>query len=109
MTLDEYQQLAKRTAVFPQHMGIVYCSLALCGEAGEVAEKVKKVIRDENGNFMQDHVVEKIAHELGDVFWYLANLANQIGYSLEDIAQMNLEKLQSRAKRGTLQGSGDDR
>lgn len=108
MELNEYQDKAKTTARFPDEFGIVYCTLALNGESGEVAEKVKKVIRDANGEFTPE-VKEAIAYELGDVFWYLANLADQIGYTLQEIGDMNLIKLASRKKRGKIHGSGDNR
>lgn len=109
MELNAYQEVAQSTAVFPEKMGIVYCTLALNGEAGELAEKVKKIIRDDNGNFMQEEKLQAMAHELGDVLWYVANLAAQLGYTLEDVAQMNLDKLKGRIERGTIKGSGDDR
>lgn len=108
MDLDTYQILAMKTAVFPQHMGVLYCTLALNGEAGEVAEKVKKVIRDSESQFTPDKC-KAIANELGDVLWYLANLADQVGYTLEEVAQFNLNKLYSRQVREKLQGSGDNR
>lgn len=108
MKLNEYQELAERTAVFPDDMSIVYCTLALNGEAGEVAEKVKKVIRDNNGEFTPKKCKE-IALELGDCLWYLANLAASVGFPLEKVAQMNLDKLKDRKERGVIQGSGDNR
>lgn len=108
MNLNEYQSLAQRTAVFPEALGIVYCTLALNGEAGELAEKVKKVIRDNDGQWT-DEKLKAAAGELGDVLWYVANLAAQLGFNLEEVAQMNLEKLQSRLERGKIKGSGDDR
>lgn len=109
MELNKYQDKAKETAVFPETMGIVYCTLALNGEAGELAEKVKKVIRDDDGNFKQIDKLEAMAMELGDVLWYVANLADQLGYDLEEIAELNLKKLSSRKQRGALKGSGDNR
>jgi NTP pyrophosphatase (non-canonical NTP hydrolase) len=108
LSLNQYQELAKSTAVFPEHMGIIYCALALGGESGEAQEKVKKVIRDSGGEFTPEKC-EAIAMELGDVLWYLANLADQLGFKLSDVAQMNLDKLQSRKERGVIQGSGDAR
>ena len=80
----------------------------MCGEAGEVADKVKKVLRDNNSEFTDEKKME-IAKEIGDVLWYCATLAHDLGYSLEEIAQMNYEKLRSRQLRGKLGGSGDNR
>lgn len=108
MTLNEYQKKALETAVYPQEFKIIYPALGLTGEAGEVADKVKKVIRDNNGTF-DDGRKKEIAKELGDVLWYIATLSNDIGYSLDEIAQMNYEKLSSRKERGMISGSGDNR
>ena len=108
MTLDEYQASALKTAIYPRESGIVYPVLGLAGESGEVADKVKKVLRDRGGVF-DDAVKNDIAREAGDVLWYLAALARELGISLEDIARINLEKLSSRQSRDTLRGSGDNR
>jgi NTP pyrophosphatase (non-canonical NTP hydrolase) len=81
----------------------MYPTLGLCGEAGEVAEKVKKQVRD--GVFNR----HEVAKELGDVLWYLANISNDIGYSLKEIANMNVDKLRSRKERDVIKGSGDNR
>lgn len=108
MTLNEYQQKALETAVYPQNYKIVYPALGMNGEAGEVADKVKKVIRDSNGEFT-DEKKREIAKEIGDVLWYCATLANDIGFDLETIGQMNYNKLHSRQVRGVLGGSGDNR
>lgn len=86
----------------------MYPTLGLSGETGEIAEKVKKIIRDDHG-VITDEKRDQIAKEAGDVLWYLSQLATEIDYSLEDIAQMNLDKLASRAARGVLSGSGDNR
>lgn len=101
MELNKYQELARKTAIYPGK--IIYPTLGLNGEAGEVAEKVKKALRDRKGN---KHAIVK---ELGDVLWYLANLAADLGYSFEEIARLNLLKLRSRELRGKLNGSGDER
>lgn len=106
MTLNEYQQKALETAIYPNP--ILYPALGMCGEAGEVADKVKKVLRDNNSEFTDEKKME-IAKEIGDVLWYCATLAHDLGYSLEEIAQMNYEKLRSRQLRGKLGGSGDNR
>jgi len=106
MRLDEYQMRAESTAIYPNEYAIIYPALGLAGEAGEVADKVKKIIRDGNSDlFYKDN----IAKELGDVLWYVAVLARDLGYSLEEIAQTNLDKLEDRKNRDMLKGSGDDR
>lgn len=108
LTLNEYQQAAIETAIFPHDREIPYLALALCGEAGEVADKIKKVLRDKSGRFYAPDI-HAIADELGDVLWYAANLAHVLGYKLSDIARFNMEKISSRMERGTLQGEGDER
>ena len=108
MTLNEYQQKALETAVYPQEFKIIHPSLGLTGEAGECADKVKKVIRDNGGQFTEEKKYE-LAKEIGDVLWYCATFANDIGFDLETIGQMNNDKLHSRQERGVLGGSGDNR
>ncbi len=109
MTFEEYQRRSRETALYPNvGMNFVYPTLGLCGEAGEVSEKIKKVLRDNNGE-VDDDVRAAIRKELGDVLWYTAQLASELGMSLEDIAQHNLEKLLSRKQRGVIKGDGDDR
>lgn len=109
MELNTYQEQARSTAIYPNlGSNFIYPALGLCGESGEVAEKAKKIIRDDEG-VITDAKRDAIAGELGDVMWYVSQLAAEIGYSLEDIAQMNLNKLASRAERGVLSGSGDNR
>lgn len=106
---NDYQTAALRTAIYPnQGQNLVYPTLGLVGEAGEVAEKVKKLIRDGDGT-LTDPVREKIAFELSDVCWYLAVLAYELDFTLEEVMQMNLDKLASRQARGVLSGSGDAR
>ena len=106
LTLNQYQKMALETAIYPQP--IIYPTLGLTGEAGEVSDKVKKVLRDNNSIFTEDKKTE-IAKEVGDVLWYCATLSHDIGYTLEEIAQMNYDKLRSRQLRGKLHGSGDNR
>ena len=108
MDFNEYQQAAAKTAIYPQRMSVVYPTLGLAGETGEVAEKVKKTFRDNEGNF-DDTRREAIAAELGDVLWYLAMTARDLGYTFDEIAQMNVAKLASRKERAALHGSGDNR
>ena len=109
MLLSEYQELSRRTATYPgAGDNIVYPTLGLAGEAGEVAEKVKKLLRDDGG-VMSDERRDALAGELGDVLWYVAQVATEAGLDLEEIAQGNLDKLLSRQRRGVLSGSGDSR
>ena len=108
MDMTEYQEDTIETAIYPDNAKILYPTLGLVGEAGEVAEKVKKVIRDEGGVFTEEKKVE-LAKELGDVLWYIANIAADIDMELNLIATMNLDKLASRAERNQLTGSGDNR
>ncbi len=109
MTFDEYQRAAARTAQYPviSH-GVIYPTLGLVSEAGEVAGKVKKIFRDKAGAF-DDIDRAAIGAELGDVLWYLAQICSEIGLSLEEVAQQNLIKLASRQARGVIQGDGDNR
>ena len=108
ITLNEYQNQARTTALYPQADALIYVCLGLCGESGEIAEKAKKMIRDDAGILYPERR-EAMKKELGDVLWYVANLACELDVSLEEVAKTNLEKLASRQKRGTLQGSGDNR
>lgn len=109
MTFDEYQNQAATTAVMDDNQRLfVYTALGLNGEAGEVAEKVKKILRDHDGDLAQlDR--DDIKKELGDVLWYVAMFARSIGISLDDVATTNIEKLASRQQRGKIRGSGDNR
>lgn len=109
MNFSEYQKKSRKTAKYP-NMGsnIYYAALGLGGEAGEVMNKVKKVMRDHN-NHVTDEFREDLKSELGDVLWYAACLATELGLDFDDVAWANLEKLMSRMERGTLQGSGDNR
>ena len=109
MDLNEYQKGALSTAKYETQsfVGLVYTTLGLTGEAGEIANKVKKIIR---GDYeIDDALREKLVYELGDVFWYVATLAHELGFTLEAVAKMNLTKLQKRNEEGTVRGSGDNR
>ncbi len=104
---DRYQYLSRLTAIYPdQGHNLIYPTLGLNGEAGEIAEKVKKYIRDDRPF---PAVREEILAELGDVLWYLAALCSELDVSMSEIAQSNLDKLQNRAERNKLSGSGDNR
>jgi NTP pyrophosphatase (non-canonical NTP hydrolase) len=109
MLLSDYQRLSRRTATYPDAgENIVYPTLGLAGEAGEVAEKVKKLLRDDGGILSEERRAA-LAAELGDVLWYVAQVATEAGLDLEEIAQANLDKLLSRQQRGVLSGSGGQR
>jgi len=103
MTAEFYEMKAAQTAIFPKEKALEYLALGLTSEAGEVAGKVKKLIRDGKGD------KKAIASEIGDVLWYCAMLAKETEVPLNDIMKENLKKLHSRKERGTLKGSGDDR
>jgi NTP pyrophosphatase (non-canonical NTP hydrolase) len=106
MNFYEYQLNALRTAVYPKKYAISYPALGLAEEAGEVAGKISKMMRD---NIQIQDQKKAIASEMGDVLWMLAALAHDCGLSLQTIAEMNAEKLKKRQEKGTLHGEGDDR
>lgn len=110
MKLNEYQSEAAVTAIYPQGgiTGLMYTALGLCGEAGELAENVKKAMRDDKC-IVTNERREALLKELGDVMWYVAQIANELSYPLAQVAKENLEKLRSRQERGVLTGSGDHR
>lgn len=109
LSFAEYQQRSRATAQYPAiGHAIIYPALGLVNEAGEVAGKVKKIFRDKGGEIGAAERAQ-ISAELGDVLWYLAQLATELGLSLEEVAQGNLEKLAARQARGTIQGEGDAR
>lgn len=110
-TLNEYQQLATNFAIYPgkdSFLGIIYTVLKMNGEAGEIAEKVGKVMRDDQ-SLISTEQQQALKLELGDVLWYIAACAKELGYTLEQVANANIEKLASRSARGKLSGSGDNR
>ena len=109
MNFDNYQIEARKTAIYPnKDKNFIYPTLGLVGEAGEVAEKIKKILRDKNGSLDQKSKLA-IKKELGDVLWYLSNLCDELNFSLNDVANTNLEKLNLRLSKGKISGSGDDR
>jgi len=109
ITPDLYENLAGQTAIFPKDKALEYLALGMTSEAGEVAGKVKKLIRD--GEDVEGFEMKKlaIASEIGDVLWYCAMMAKEVGVPLNTIMQENLRKLHDRKERGKLHGSGDDR
>ena len=110
MELNEYQKKALQTAFHDKKYKIIYPALGLGNEAGEVLGKIKKWLRGDDGDGdISKERVEALKEELGDVLWYLSVLANDLGLSLDDIAKTNIDKLQSRQKRGALKGDGDKR
>lgn len=113
LSFTDYQLATADTALYPGAEegtldAVVYCTLGLAGEAGEIPNKVKKIIRD-NDSEITDEVRDLILAEIGDVLWYAARLADELGESLEVVAQSNLDKLASRRERGVVSGSGDNR
>ena len=110
MELNEYQKKALETALYPEKHKIIYAALGLGNEAGEVMGKIKKWLRGDDGEGeMSAERKEALKGELGDVLWYLAVLAKDLDLELNEVAQANVEKLQSRLTRGTLKGDGDKR
>lgn len=109
MQFNDYQAQALKTAIYPDRgNNILYPTLGLCGEAGEVAELIKKMVRDDEG-VMTPERKAKLTKELGDVLWYVAVVSQEAGIYLGDVAQGNLDKLANRKELGLLQGSGSDR
>ena len=106
--LDMYQKVALTTAIYPREQAIIYPTLGLTGEAGEVANKIKKIIRD-GSDSKDEKLVSEIKSEIGDCLWYIAVLANDFDIKLSDIASANIEKLALRKSKGTIHGSGDNR
>lgn len=104
MTFDNYNEFVKSMKVYPEKYAIIYPTLGITGEGGEIAEKVKKWLRGDKELDKQE-----LAKEAGDVLWYITSLADDLGYSLQDIVTMNIEKLSSRKERGVQKGDGDNR
>lgn len=108
MKLNDYQEKASETAQYPREVAIAYVTMGLAGEAGEISNKIKKIYRDQGGVISAGKKSE-LAKELGDVLWYVAMMAKELGCTLEEVAQKNVEKLQSRYERGVIGGDGDER
>ncbi len=109
MTFNDYQKESNKTAIYPDKgNNFVYPVLGMMGEAGEVAEKIKKVWRDKN-NIVSDDDKNEIKKEMGDVLWYLSQLATELGIDFDDIANTNILKINSRLERHKLNGDGDNR
>jgi NTP pyrophosphatase (non-canonical NTP hydrolase) len=103
-----YEQVAKGTAKYPPEIGLFYTVMGLVGEAGELANKTKKIFRDHDGRLSSGDR-DKMIFELGDVVWYCAMLAKELGTSIGDVMLLNLEKLAQREANGTIKGEGDKR
>jgi NTP pyrophosphatase (non-canonical NTP hydrolase) len=109
MDFNDYQSKSRKTAKYPA-IGhpVIYPALGLVNEAGEVAGKIKKVFRDKDGQ-ISDETRQALKAELGDVLWYIAQVATELDLSLDEIAEYNIAKLYDRLERGKIQGDGDDR
>jgi len=109
MTFNEYQEKTRKSAIYPDlGHNLIYPTIGLAGETGEVAEKIKKIIRDRGGLVSESDRLE-ISKELGDVLWYLAQISSELGLEFETVANGNLEKISSRQERDCLHGQGDNR
>jgi len=108
MDIDKYQQWSDRTAIYPKEEELQYIALGLAGEAGEVANLIKKVVRDD-GKVLTEEKRDKLIAELGDCFWYLARFSQAIKIPISTILQLNHDKLEDRLNRNVIQGSGDNR
>jgi NTP pyrophosphatase (non-canonical NTP hydrolase) len=110
-TMATYQEIATTTQIYPREHAVFYPALGLAGEAGEVANKIKKIMRDTKGdvNNLPGEVKDQIASELGDCLWYISALATDLGIGLDGVAFENIKKLDKRKEQGTIHGTGDDR
>jgi len=108
MTFSEYQNFTKTTSIYKGEKKWIPLTLGLVGESGEVAEKVKKILRDKNGEISEE-TKNDLIREIGDVLWYISELSRELAFPLEDVAKINMEKLQSRKDRNKLHGEGDNR
>lgn len=109
MNFSDYQTKSRRTAKYPA-IGhpVIYPTLGLVNEAGEVAGKVKKIFRDKGGEINAE-TLEALKSELGDVLWYIAQVCTELGLSMDDVAEHNIAKLYDRLERGKIRGDGDNR
>lgn len=105
-TFAEYQLEARKTAGYDPKLKITYSTMGLVGEAGELANKVKKILRGDGNNA---ELIDGIKAEMGDILWYLSALADDVGVPLEEVAADNIAKLRDRQARGKLKGAGDNR
>lgn len=108
INFKEYQTQALSTKIYPNNMKVVYPLIGLSGEVGELAEKIKKTIRDNNSVFT-DEIKNEIKKEIGDILWYLASIADDLGITLNDAAECNINKILSRYNRNKIHGEGDNR
>lgn len=109
MDFKEYQKFAESVAQYPNRgHNFIYATLGLVGESGEVAEKIKKLIRDKDPKLTEEFKKE-VLKEAGDVLWFIATLAYEMGADIEEVAKLNIEKLYSRKERGVVYGDGDNR
>lgn len=112
MTFDEYRLFVKSMKRYPEQFTIMYPALGLAGEAGEIAEKIKKWLRDykpSSPDDMPEEIRQALLLELGDPLWYITSLADDLGFTLDDVVEANVAKLSSRKDRGVIHGSGDSR
>ena len=108
MDFDDYQKLAHKTLIHTDRDNLAYFALGVAGESGEVADKIKKIFRDKDGIIDEADKIE-VSKEMGDVLWYLSQLAQYMDMDFSEIAKMNIAKLASRNERGVLGGKGDNR
>lgn len=109
MEFNEYQKEAIKTVCYDDSIGPYYSVLGLCGEAGEVADKLKKIYRDKDWKNIEEDDRQAIRKELGDVLWYVAKMCDDLGFDLESVATCNLNKINKRKETNTLHGEGDNR
>jgi NTP pyrophosphatase (non-canonical NTP hydrolase) len=112
MTFEEYTKRALSTAQFDPSLGLIYPALGIAGESGEFVDKIKKEVRNNGnrfGNSMSPEVRLEMVKELGDILWYINQAADQLGYNLQEVAAINIRKLEDRRKRNAIKSEGDNR